>query len=64
MAIKFDASPRPPEGPSKFSGWQVRFGAWLRDLIAPESPAVRRQRLEAEAAAELRLRTGEEQPAH
>ena len=113
LATKFDASPRPLEGPSKLSRWRSllapapiesredierdaaarlgvplevlttapapdvpevpaaaaaparrgRLGGWLRNLVEAESPEARRQRFEAEAAAEVGLDDRQEQPA-
>lgn len=62
MAIKYDPA-------SDAGGIQVeerrsgRMGRWLRELFRPEPADVRRQRIEAEAAAELGLSTAR-QPKH
>ena len=62
MAIKYDPAAdaaiiQVEERPSG------RIGGWLRELFRPEPADVRRQRIEAEAAAELRLTTAQ-QPEH
>ena len=41
-----------------------RLAGWLRGLLSPEPAAARRQRIEAEAAAELGLHHGPDQPSH
>ncbi len=51
----------PETGGSRPSG---RLAGWLRGLLSPEPAAARRQRIEAEAAAELGLHDGPEQPSH
>jgi GMP synthase PP-ATPase subunit len=56
------------ETPAPVPGHEVRrsrgrLTAWLRDAVSPEPATVRRQRLEAEAAAELGLHDGPEQQA-
>lgn len=59
MAIKYDpaADAAATQVQERRSG---RIGGWLRELFRPEPSAVRRQRIEAEAAAELRLTTPEQ----
>ncbi len=47
-----------PAGPRR----PGRLTGWLRELVSPEPAAARRQRLEAEAAAELGLHDRAEQP--
>lgn len=62
MAIKYD--PAPDEGAVEVNQRRSGgVGGWLRELFRPEPPNVRRQRIEAEAAAELGLTT-EQQPEH
>jgi len=62
LAIKYDPA-------ADAAGTQVqerrpgRIGGWLRELFRPEPAHVRRQRIEAEAAAELGL-TNPQQPEH
>ena len=62
MAIKYDpaADTAATQVQERRSG---RIGSWLRELFRPEPADVRRQRIEAEAAAELRLSTPQ-QPEH
>ncbi len=62
MAIKYDpaADAAATQVQERRSG---RIGGWLRELFRPEPAEVRRQRIEAEAAAELALTTPQ-QPEH
>ena len=62
LAIKYDpaAHAADTEVQERPSG---RIGGWLRELFRPEPADVRRQRIEAEAAAELGL-TNPQQPEH
>ncbi|MDQ3642311.1 MAG: hypothetical protein M3450_12815 [Actinomycetota bacterium] len=56
LAIKYDpaADAAATQVQERRSG---RIGGWLRELFRPEPAEVRRQRIEAEAAAELGLTT-------
>ena len=56
MAIKYEpaADAAAIQTEERRSG---RIGGWLRELFRPEPADVRRQRIEAEAAAELGLTT-------
>ena len=56
MAIKYDpaADTAAIQVQERRSG---HIGGWLRELFRPEPAEVRRQRIEAEAAAELGLNT-------
>ena len=62
LAIKYDPATdvAPIQMRERRSG---RIGAWLRESFRPEPADVRRQRIEAEAAAELGLTTSQ-QPEH
>ncbi len=62
MAIKHDpaADTAATQVEERRSG---RIGGWLREVFRPEPADVRRQRIEAEAAAELGLST-DLQPEH
>ena len=59
MAIKYDraADAAATQVQERRSG---RIGGWLRELFRPEPADVRRQRIEAEAAAELGLTSPEQ----
>ena len=59
MAFKYDpaADTAATQVQERRSG---RIGGWLRELFRPEPADVRRQRIEAEAAAELSLTTPQE----
>jgi hypothetical protein len=61
LAIKYDpaADAAAIQVEERRSG---RIGGWLRELFRPEPADVRRQRIEAEAAAELERAT--RQPQH
>lgn len=62
MAIKYDpaADTAATQVQDRRPG---RIGGWLRELFRPEPADVRRQRIEAEAAAQLGLTTSQ-QPEH
>ena len=62
LAIKYDpgADAAPTQVQERRSG---RIGGWVRELFRPEPADLRRQRIEAEAAAELGLTTAQE-PEH
>ena len=60
LAIKYDPA---AEAAATQAGRSGRIGGWLRELLRPEPADVRRQRIEAEAAAEL-ARTTQRQPEH
>ena len=56
MAIKYD--PAADEAAVRVQERRCgRIGGWLRELFRPEPADVRRERIEAEAAAELGLTT-------
>ena len=54
MAIKYDPATDAAATPVQ-ERRPGRIGGWLRELFRPEPADVRRQRIEAEAAAELGL---------
>jgi hypothetical protein len=59
MAIKYD--PAADAAPVQVEERPVgRVAGWLRELFRPEPPDARRQRIEAEAAAELGLTTSQQ----
>jgi hypothetical protein len=62
LAIKYDPAADAPAA-TQVQERPGRIGGWLRELFRPEPADVRRQRIEAEAAAELGLSTSQ-QPEH